>query len=262
MAGSAGGGAAPRTIDLNADLGESFGRWTLGDDAAMVGLVTSANVACGFHAGDPLTLLRTVELAVAAGVRVGAQVSYRDLAGFGRRFVDASVDELRADVIYQLGALDGVCRAAGTRVTYVKPHGALYNTVVHHGAHAEAVVGAVLAYGPELGILGLPNSELLRQATAAGIRCHAEAYADRAYNADGTLVSRRDPGALLDDPAVVAERVVRMVTQGRLTAVDGTELEIEPDSVCIHGDSPGAVAMARQVRAALAGAGVGIEAFT
>jgi UPF0271 protein len=158
--------------------------------------------------------------------------------------------------------LDGVCRAAGTRVTYVKPHGALYNTVVHHGAHAEAVVGAVLAYGPELGILGLPNSELLRQATAAGIRCHAEAYADRAYNADGTLVSRRDPGALLDDPAVVAERVVRMVTQGRLTAVDGTELEIEPDSVCIHGDSPGAVAMARQVRAALAGAGVGIEAFT
>ncbi|OFE17352.1 hypothetical protein BA895_16315 [Humibacillus sp. DSM 29435] len=249
------------TIDLNADLGESFGAWNLGDDAAMLQVVTSANVACGFHAGDPLTLVRTCELAAAAGVTVGAQVSYRDLAGFGRRFLDESPDELRADVIYQLGALDGVCRSAGTRVAYVKPHGALYNAVVDHAAQAGAVVAAVVAYDPTLPIVGLPGSELLRQASNAGLRCVTEAFADRAYTPEGRLVSRREQGAVLHDPRVVAERMTRLVTEGRLTAVDGSDLLLRADSICTHGDSPDAVEIARAVRAALSASGVSIRAF-
>ncbi|MEP7332978.1 MAG: 5-oxoprolinase subunit PxpA [Terracoccus sp.] len=248
-------------IDLNADLGESFGAWTLGDDVAMLQVVTSANVACGFHAGDPLTLVRTCELAAAAGVAVGAQVSYRDLAGFGRRFVDETPDELRADVLYQLGALDGVCRSVGTRVSYVKPHGALYNTVVHHAAQAGAVVAAVVAYDPSLPVVGLPGSELLCQAAEAGLPCIAEAFADRAYTPEGRLVSRREAGAVLNDPLVVAERMTRLVTEGRLTAIDGSELLLRADSICTHGDSPDAVGLARAVRAALSAAGVSIRAF-
>ncbi len=250
-----------RTVDLNADLGESFGQWRLGDDEAMLDIVTSANVACGFHAGDPLTLQRTCALAAARGVAVGAQVGYRDLAGFGRRFVDATVDELTADVLYQIGALDAMCRAAGIAVRYVKPHGALYNTVVHHDAHAGAVVAAVLAYDRTLPVMGLPGSVLLRQAEQAGLATVTEAFADRGYNPDGTLVSRRAPGALLHDPDEVAERMVRLVTQGRLTAVDGTDIQVRADSICTHGDSPGAVAMARQVRSALTRADVEIGAF-
>ncbi|MDN5768190.1 MAG: LamB/YcsF family protein [Humibacillus sp.] len=249
------------SIDLNADLGESFGAWTLGDDSAMLEVVTSANVACGFHAGDPITLVRTCEMAAAAGVTVGAQVAYRDLAGFGRRFVDETPDELRADVIYQIGALDGVCRSVGTRVAYVKPHGALYNTVVHHSAQAAAVVAAVVAYDRTLPIVGLPRSELLRQASMAGLRCVTEAFADRAYTPEGQLVSRREEGAVLRDPLVVAERMARLVTEGRLTAIDGTDLALRADSICTHGDSPDAVALARAVRAAISAAGVSIKAF-
>ncbi len=248
-------------IDLNADLGESFGQWVLGDDTAMLAVVTSANVACGFHAGDPLTLVRTCAQAATAGVVVGAQVAYRDLAGFGRRFVDATVEELRADLIYQIGALDGICRSVGTRVAYVKPHGALYNTVVHHQAHASAVVAAVTAYDATLPVMGLPGSEVLRQAEAAGLRCVTEAFADRAYTPDGALVSRREDGAVLHDPREVAARMLRLVTEGRLTAIDGTDLVMSADSVCTHGDSPGAVEMARAVRTALGDAGIDIRAF-
>lgn len=218
-----------RTVDLNADLGESFGQWRLGDDEAMLDIVTSANVACGFHAGDPLTLQRTCAHAAGRGVVVGAQVGYRDLAGFGRRFVDATVEELTADVLYQIGALDAMCRAAGIAVRYVKPHGALYNTVVHHEAHAGAVVDAVLAYDRTLPVMGLPGSAVLRQAEQAGLATVSEAFADRGYNPDGTLVSRRQPGALLHDPDEVAERMVRLVTQGRLTAVDGSDIEVRAD---------------------------------
>jgi UPF0271 protein len=227
----------------------------------MLDIVTSANVACGFHAGDPLTLQRTCAHAAGRGVVVGAQVGYRDLAGFGRRFVDATVEELTADVLYQIGALDAMCRAAGIAVRYVKPHGALYNTVVHHEAHAGAVVDAVLAYDRTLPVMGLPGSAVLRQAEQAGLATVTEAFADRGYNPDGTLVSRRQPGALLHDPDEVAERMVRLVTQGRLTAVDGSDIEVRADSICTHGDSPGAVAMARQVRAALTRADVQIGAF-
>jgi 5-oxoprolinase (ATP-hydrolysing) subunit A len=249
------------TIDLNSDVGESFGRWRLGDDEAVLGLVTSANVACGFHAGDPRTLRVTCETAAANGVAVGAQVGYRDLAGFGRRFIDVDPLELTDDVIYQIGALDAMARVAGTSVTYVKPHGALYNTAVHHERQAQAVVEALLAYDRSLPVLGLPGSELLARATEAGLRSVREAFADRGYTPEGTLVPRSEPGALLDDPDEVGRRVVRMVTEGQVVAVDGTVVAIEAESVCVHGDSPGAVAMAESVRAGLEAAGVTVEAF-
>ena len=249
-------------IDLNADLGESFGRWQLGDDAAMLDVVTSANIACGFHAGDPTTLLRTCELAVARGVAIGAQVGYRDLAGFGRRFIDVAPDDLVADVLYQLSALDGLARASGGQVGYLKPHGALYNTVVHHEQQAAAVVEAVCRFSPQtpLPVLGLPGSVLLELAERAGLPTWREAFADRAYTDQATLVSRREPGAVLHDPDEVAPRVVALVTTGTLTSVDGVELAMEVDSICVHGDSPGAVAMATAVRSALTASGVAVQA--
>lgn len=249
------------SIDLNADLGESFGRWELGDDSALLELVSSANVACGFHAGDPSVLLRTCEQAAQRGVVVGAQVSYNDLAGFGRRFIDMHPDDLMADVIYQIGAIQGLCAAAGTSVRYVKAHGALYNAVVHHEAQAVAVVEAVRRTNPTLPVLGLPGSILLEAAASVGLQAVSEAFADRGYTAEGTLVPRSEEGALLNDPDQVAARVVALVTTGRLTAADGTEIEVSAESVCVHGDSPGAVAMATAVRSALARAGVHVTPF-
>ena len=249
-------------VDLNSDLGEGFGAWSLGADAAMLDLVSSANIACGFHAGDPRALLATCAAAVERGVAIGAQAGYRDLAGFGRRFIDYEPDDLVADVLYQIGALDGLARAAGGRVGYVKPHGALYNAIVHHEQQAAAVVEAVRRYDPGLPVLGLPGSAFLRLAEAAGLTTVAEAFADRGYRVDGTLVPRREPGALLHNPAEVASRMVRLVTDGEVVAVDGTVVAVQAGSICVHGDSPGAVAMARAVRDALACAGVGIAAFT
>ena len=248
-------------LDLNSDLGESFGRWVLGDDEAMLGLVTSANVACGFHAGDPSTLRRTCAAAVERGVVVGAQVGYRDLAGFGRRFVDMDAGELADEVLYQIGALDGMCRAAGTRVRYVKPHGALYNATVHHEEQARAVVDAVRAYDPGLPVLGLPGSRLLAAAEAAGLRAVSEFFVDRGYTPEGALVPRARHGALLHDPQEVTARMVRMVTDGVVTAVDGSEVRVHAESACVHGDSPGAVAMAAAVRNGLKAAGVELRAF-
>lgn len=248
-------------IDLNADLGESFGRWVLGDDEAMLALVSSANVACGFHAGDPATLLRTVTAAAERGVVVGAQVSYPDLAGFGRRFIDMDPAELTAAVIYQIGALDGLCRTVGTRVRYVKPHGALYNTIVGHREQAAAVVDAVRAYDPSLPVLGLPGSALLDLAAVVGLRPVTEAFADRAYTAEGTLVPRSRSGAVLNDPEVVAARVLRLVTQGSLEAEDGSAVAVAAESVCLHGDSPGAVAMAIAVRDVLSANDIEVRPF-
>ncbi|MGA1837098.1 5-oxoprolinase subunit PxpA [Herbiconiux sp. 11R-BC] len=249
-------------IDLNADLGESFGAWRLGDDAAMLELVTSANVACGFHAGDPTTLLDTVRLAANRAVAVGAQVSYPDLRGFGRRALDIPAADLTADVIYQIGALQGLATAAGTRVRYVKPHGALYNRIVHDDEQAAAVVDAIVAIDPTLSVVGLPDSEFGRIAEAEGLRFVPEAFADRAYLADGTLVPRTRPGAVLHDPEEIAERMLRLATEGILTAVDGTEIAVSAETICVHGDTADAVAIARVLRRRLEAAGLTIAAFS
>ena len=246
------------TIDLNADLGEGFGVWSLGDDEAMLGLVSSASVACGFHAGDPSIMLATCRSAAERDVAIGAHVAYRDLTGFGRRDLPVGLDELHADVVYQLGALQAVARAAGTRVRYVKPHGALYNRIVHDERQAEAVAAAVRDAAPGLHVLGLVSSAIERAAASAGLPFLREAFVDRGYRADGSLVPRGEPGDLLTGPAAVAARAVRMVVAGRVTAASGEDLSVAVDSLCVHGDTPGAVAMARAVRAALAAAGVGV----
>ena len=256
-----GSAAGMPTIDLNSDLGEGFGIWSLGDDEALLDVVTSANVACGFHAGDPNILRRVCDWAAARNVAIGAQVSYRDLAGFGRRSIDMDPDSLTNDVLYQIGALDGFARLAGTRVRYVKPHGALYNRAVYDERQAAAIVAAVAAYDPTLPMLGLPGSALLRLAGEAGLAAIPEAFADRGYTPQATLVPRTEPGALLHDPAEVSARMVKMVTTGRLRSVDGKEIAVSARSICVHGDTPGAVAMAVALRRSLIEAGVEIRAF-
>ncbi|EKT76565.1 hypothetical protein WSS_A41990 [Rhodococcus opacus M213] len=248
-------------IDLNSDLGESYGAWTLGDDLAMLKLVTSANVACGFHAGDPATLSATCSAASELTVRIGAQVGYHDLAGFGRRFIDIAPRDLTADVVYQIGALDGLAQVSGSAVAYVKPHGALYNAIVHHREQARAVVAAVSAYDEALPVLGLPGSAFLEEAEKAGLRTVTEAFADRAYTPEGTLVPRTTDGAVLHDPAVVAERVLRLVVDHTLEAVDGTVLAVTAESVCVHGDTPAAVEMATAIRSLLDTEGITVEPF-
>jgi UPF0271 protein len=248
-------------LDLNADLGEGFGRWALTDDAALLDVVTSANVACGFHAGDPATIDRTVRTAMEHGVAVGAQVSYPDLVGFGRRELEVAPADLTADVLYQVGALEAFARAAGSRVRYVKPHGALYNRIARDPVQAAAVVEAVRRYDPALPLLTLPGSAAMAAAAEAGIRAVGEGFADRAYTGEGRLVSRREPGAVLHDPERVAARAVVMATEGRVETVDGGEVAVQVRSLCVHGDTPGAVELARAVRAALEDAGVTLEAF-
>jgi UPF0271 protein len=248
-------------LDLNSDLGEGLGIWTLGDDEAILDIVTSANIACGFHAGDPTIMRRVCTESVRRGVAIGAQVGYRDLVGFGRRRIDVDPAELANDVIYQIGALDGFARVAGDRVRYVKPHGALYNTIVTDAEQAAAVVEAVSRYDASLPVLGLPGSQWLRQAAAAGLTVVAEAFADRAYTAEGHLVSRRQPGAVLHDPDVIAARCVELARTGTVQAVDGSVVEVPARSLCIHGDNPGAVEIARRVRAALLDAGVVLRPF-
>ncbi len=249
-------------IDLNADLGESYGTWQLGDDDAMLDLITSANVACGFHAGDPSTLRRVCAAAQSKLVKIGAQVSYPDLLGFGRRFIDIDPAELRDAVLYQLGALDGFAQVAGTGIKYVKPHGALYHACITHPEQAEAVATAAHEYDPALAVLGAPGSSLLAVADALGMEPISEAFADRAYHADGRLVSRSEPGSVIDEPAAVAQRAVRLATERRVTAIDGTDVEVHARSICIHGDTPGAVGLAQAVRAGLETAGVGVYPFT
>jgi 5-oxoprolinase (ATP-hydrolysing) subunit A len=248
-------------IDLNSDLGEGFGTWTLGDDDALLEVVTSANVACGFHAGDPDILRRVCGLAAERGVVIGAQVAYRDLHGFGRRAMEVDPPTLTNEVIYQIAALDGFARVAGTRVSYVKPHGALYNAVVHHVDQAAALVEAVRLYDASLPVMGLPGSSILNQAADAGLRTVTEAFADRGYTPQGTLVPRSQPGALLHDPQAVAERMVAMVRTGQLTASDGSAVAVSASSICVHGDSPAAVEMAVAVRKALTEAGIDVRPF-
>lgn len=249
------------TVDLNSDLGEGYGRWSLGDDEALLGVVSSANVACGYHAGDASTMRRVCDRAVESGVAIGAQVAYHDLAGFGRRFIDIAPRELSDDIVYQIGALDGFARAAGSRVRYVKPHGALYNAIVHHEQQAAAVVAAVLHYDRDLPVLGLPGSAWLRLADEAGLTTVHEAFADRAYTPQGTLVPRREPGAVLVDPVEITARCVAMANGEPVTDVEGNPLHLAPESICVHGDTEGAVEIARSVRAGLERAGVTVASF-
>jgi UPF0271 protein len=249
------------SIDLNADLGEGFGRWRLTDDEHLLAVVTSANVACGFHAGDPVTMRRVCDLAAERGVRIGAQVSYRDLAGFGRRTMEVPSDELTAEIAYQIGALDVFARAAGASVAYVKPHGALYNRVLHDELQAEAVVAGIRLAGGRLPVLGLPGSQLHKSAERAGLPVVTEAFADRAYTAQGTLVPRGQHGAVISEPAAVVARSVSLATSGVVTTRSGESITVRARSLCLHGDTPGAAELARQVRDRLEADGIRVEAF-
>jgi 5-oxoprolinase (ATP-hydrolysing) subunit A len=251
----------PVVLDLNSDLGEGFGIWQLGDDMALLDLVSSANVACGFHGGDPTIMRRVCRRAAERGVAIGAHVGYRDLSGFGRQSMEVDPDRLTDEIIYQIGALDGFARIAGTRVSYVKPHGALYNRIVHDPVQAAAVVDAVRAFDSSLPILGLPGSQVLTLAAAAGVPTVTEAFADRAYLPDGRLAPRGTPGAVITDAAEVVRRCVEMAATGRFEAVDGSDVAVQPRSLCVHGDTPGAVELADKIRTGLTGAGVTITRF-
>ena len=248
-------------MDINSDLGESYGAWRMGDDAAMLDIVSSANVACGFHAGDPAGILQTLKQAAARGVAVGAHVAYPDLAGFGRRNMDPSSAELVGDVIYQIGALQGLATAAGTRVRYVKPHGALYNTIAQDARQAGDVIEAIQAVDPQLTLMALAGAPLIEWAKERGLRVVAEAFADRAYTPSGALVSRREPGAVLHDENQIAQRMLTLVRDGVIEAVDGSMVPVQADSICVHGDSPGAVAIARHIRERFEQEGVQIASF-
>lgn len=248
-------------IDLNCDLGESFGPWPMGDDAAMLAIVTSANIACGFHAGDPTGILRSLREAAARGVSVGAHIGYRDLVGFGRRNMQISYDELYGDTIYQIGALQALARAARTKVRYVKPHGALYNTIAHDPAQAKAVIDGILAIAPDLPLMALSGAPIVAQARAAGLKVICEAFADRGYLPDGRLVPRGQAGATIHDPALIAARMLRLVQSGKIEANDGSDITLETHSICTHGDNPQAVAIATQLRLDLIAGGLEIKAF-
>lgn len=250
-----------KQIDLNSDLGESFGQWQMGNDEAILPVVSSANVACGFHAGSPEGILKTLKAAKENGVAVGAHVGYPDLVGFGRRNMDIASSELTADVIYQIGALKGLAIAAGTDVLYVKPHGALYNTIAHDKRQAIAVIDAIKAIDNQLILVALAGSPLIGWAQDSGLQVVAEAFADRAYNSDGTLVSRKLAGSVLHDPKIVAERMLQLVQEGGVVSIDGEFTPIDAGSICVHGDSPGALEMAQQVRSILEKQGIEIYGF-
>ncbi|MGY2006943.1 LamB/YcsF family protein [Nocardia gipuzkoensis] len=248
-------------LDLNSDLGEGFGPWTMGDDAAMLDIVTSANIACGFHAGDPAIMRRTCALAVAKGVRIGAHVGYRDLAGFGRREIAVAPGELRDEVLYQIGGLDAFAKAAGDRVRYVKPHGALYHSAARDRKLADAVLAAMVEYDPGLALLGPAGTQLEAAAQATGVRFVGEGFADRAYTPDGSLAARGTPGAVLGPQEAVAQ-AVSIAESGAARAADGSgEVAVRAASICVHGDSPAAVEMARSIRSALDEVGVPVGPF-
>lgn len=248
-------------IDLNSDLGESYGAWRMGDDAAMLAVVSSANIACGFHAGDPAGIYRTVKAAAANGVVIGAHVSYPDRVGFGRRDLDATPEELIADVIYQIGAIKGVAAAAGTTVRYVKPHGALYNRIAYDARQGQAVIDGIKAVDPSLILMGLANAPILDLARRSGLAVVAEAFADRAYTPKGELVSRREAGSVLHDEKKIADRMVQLAREGTLEAIDGSTIRVDAQSICVHGDSPGAVAIAQEIRRRFEAEGIVIRSF-
>ena len=248
-------------VDLNADIGESFGVYKTGHDELLLQSITSGSIACGFHAGDPSVMRNTVELAVRAGVAVGAHPGFADLAGFGRREISADPESIADLVLYQIGALGAMAKAAGTTLRHVKPHGALYNMSVRRTDVAEAVAGAVGAFDDRLVVIGLPGSELLRAATRRGLRIASEGFADRAYEPDGSLTPRDRAGAVLSDHAAAAERAVRMVREHQVVARDGSTLALDIDTLCVHGDTPQAVEMVVAIRRRLAEAGVTVAAL-
>lgn len=247
------------SIDLNSDLGESFGAYTMGRDADIIPLVSSANVACGFHAGDPEVMAKTAQLCAGAGISIGAHPGFPDLQGFGRRNMNLSPEAVKALILYQVGALDAFCRSAGMKLRHVKPHGALYNMAAKDPALAKAICEGIRDYDPTLILLGLSGSEMLRQAEAAGIPWAAEVFADRGYQDDGTLVPRGKPGAMILDEEEAVRRVIRMVKEHTVLSVTGKTIEIAPDSVCVHGDSEKALLFVKKIRAALEAEGIAIR---
>ena len=250
-----------RRIDLNADLGEGFGPWPMGSDADMLDLVTSANIACGGHAGDPDTMVATLKLAKARRVVVGAHPGYADLAGFGRRVIPMTEAAITAMVATQIGALLGAATLVGVPVAYVKPHGALGNLAADEPTVAAAIARAVAAISPDLAVLAISGTALVAEAARSGLRVYSEIFADRAYLPNGRLVPRSLPGSMIDDPAVAADRLLGFLKTGLMPTLDGPALPLAAQSICVHGDSAGAVAMARQVRTALMGAGVTLAPF-
>ena len=248
-------------IDLNADVGESLGPWPMGDDERLIPLVSSVNVACGAHAGDPLTIERTIRLALDHGVAVGAHPGYPDLVGFGRRDLDMTRAELLASIVYQVGAVEVVARSLGAELRHVKPHGALYNRAARDTAVAETIAKAIRRSAPDVVLVGLAGSALIDAGVDAGLQVASEAFADRAYEADGSLRSRRLEGALLATPAAAARQAVGIVRHGRVIAHNGASVAVRADTICIHGDTPGAAGYATAVRTALGKAGVTIAAL-
>ena len=248
-------------VDLNSDLGESFGPWQMGQDEALMSSITSANVACGFHAGDASVMRQTIALAKQHGVAVGAHPGFPDLVGFGRREIQVSPREVEDYVLYQISALAGMAATQSVRLQHVKAHGALYNQACRDASLAEAISRAVAAFDSSLILLGLPGSALLRAGQQAGLRVAAEAFADRAYDADGSLTSRRKPGAVLHDAAQVVDRAVRMVRDRQVTAIDGSAVQLDVDTICLHGDTPGSAELARQIKQGLIEAGIRVGAL-
>ena len=249
-------------IDLNSDLGESFGAYKLGMDNAIIPLVSSANVACGFHAGDPLVMEKTVALCKESGSAIGAHPGYPDLVGFGRRNLAASPAEVKAMVTYQIGALDAFCKSAGMKMQHVKPHGAMYNMAAKDEALAKAICEAIYEYDKDLILMGLANSQMITQAKAMGLKAAAEVFADRAYEEDGTLVARSKPGSMIHDEEEAVARVVRMIKEGKVTAITGKDIDITADSVCVHGDSEKALAFVQKLRDAFAAEDIAIVPLT
>ena len=249
-------------IDLNSDLGESFGPWPMGEDAALMDSISSANVACGFHAGDPGTMRATIALARQKGVAIGAHPGFQDLAGFGRREMKATPAEVEDLVLYQVSALAGIASAQGVRLQHVKAHGALYNMACRDRALADAIARAVAALDPSLILFGLPNSELLRAGQEAGLRVAAEVFADRAYDPDGSLTSRAKPGSVIHDTQKVVDRAIKMARDNKVIAVDGSTIALQADTICLHGDTPGAAEHARVLRRGLEDAGISVASWS
>ncbi|MFZ5817959.1 MAG: LamB/YcsF family protein [Bacillota bacterium] len=247
-------------VDLNCDMGESFGAYTIGADELVMPLITSANIACGFHGGDPLVMRRTVRLAKQHGVAIGAHPGFRDLAGFGRRPLECTPEEIHADVLYQIGALAGICRAERAELSHVKPHGALYNMAAVNVHVARAIARAVADFDPRLILYAMPGSALQQAGEEAGLKVAAEVFADRTYNPDGTLVSRSRPGSVLSDETAAAVQARKMVVTGRVTAITGEEIPVRAETICVHGDNPHAVALIQRIRKELQTAGITLSA--